>query len=120
MEIINDLRNDLFKRKEIRFRVESEKNPSFDELRKKISGHFSKPEENIDVYNIRGSFGKRVFIVDAHLYDSKKDLADIKQLQKTQKKREEEKKAEEEEKKKAKADKEKEAEAVEEKTEAEE
>lgn len=108
MEIVKDLKNDLFKRREISFKLEADKNPNFEEIKKKIAEQFSKPEENIDVYNIKGSFGKNLFIIDAHVYDSKKDLGEIKQLQKTQKKRGEEAKAEKAAaEEKAKADKEK-------------
>lgn len=68
------IRNDLLKRQEISFNLEADKNPSFGEMRKKISEDFKKNEEVIDVYKIKGSFGSRKFKIDAYIYDSKEDL----------------------------------------------
>lgn len=85
MEIKKDIRNELFKRSEISFKTDSEKNPGFEEMRKKISEQLKKPEENIDVYNIKGNFGLKQFSIDAYVYDSKEDLK--KAEQKTQKQR---------------------------------
>jgi len=87
MEIIKDIRNELFKRNELSLKLESEKNPSFDEIKTKISEDLKKPEENIDVYNIKGGFGKNEFIIDINIYDSKEDLDNIKKLELTSKQR---------------------------------
>lgn len=97
MEIKKDFKNSLFKRQEISGELESEKNPSFDEVRRFISEKIKKPEETIEVRNVKGSFGKHIFYVDAHVYESKEDLNKMKQLTKTKKQRTEEtKKAKEE------------------------
>ena len=92
MEIKSDIRNELFKRNEINAEVEAEKNLSFDEARKMISEQTKKPEESIDVYNVKGNFGSHNFVISANVYDSANDLK--KAEQKTQKQR----KAEAEEK----------------------
>ena len=97
MNIKKQIRNDMFKRQEVSLVLEADKNPGFDECRKLISEKFSKPEENVDVYSIRGSFGSSSFIVSAYVYDSLQDLQ--KAIQKTGKQREAERKAEEERKK---------------------
>lgn len=97
MEVKKQIRNDMFKRQEVSLVLEAEKNPGFDECRKLISEKFSKPEENIDVYGVKGSFGSNSFIVRAYVYDSKEDL--LKAVQKTGKQIEAERKAEEEKKK---------------------
>ena len=115
MEFKKNIRNDLLKRQEISFLLESGKNPSFDEMRKKISEEMKKPEEAIDVYGIGGKFGRKTFLIKANLYDSKKDLDTIKQMSKTKK----QKKAEDEEKKKAAEESKKSAEAPSEAKEAE-
>jgi ribosomal protein S24E len=99
MKIKQDTRNELFKRQEIKFLIESGKNPTFVDMRKMISDKFSKPEENIDVFNIKGSFGSKHFCVDALVYDTKEQRE--KMIVKTQKQRVEEAKVLEEEKKKA-------------------
>ena len=95
MEIKIDNRNELFKRQEIVVELESDKNPSFDETKKKLSEKFSKPEENIDVYRIKGNFGKNKFKVEVNIYDSKEDLENIKKLERTSKQRKEGDKKEE-------------------------
>lgn len=97
METKKNIRNALIKRQELIFEIESEKNPTFEDMKKKVSEEFLKPEENIEVYNIKGSFGKRIFEIKANIYDSKEDLRKMLALKKTQKQR----KTEEEEKKKA-------------------
>ena len=74
MKIIKDFRNDLLKRHEISFSLEAEKNPGFVEMRKQVSEQVGKPGENINVYNIKNSFGSHEFKVDAYVYDSKEDL----------------------------------------------
>ena len=95
MEVKIDKRNELFKRQELVLELESDKNPSFDETREKIAEKFSKPEENIDVYRIKGNFGKNKFKVEVNIYDSKEDLENIKKLEKTSKQRKEGDKMEE-------------------------
>ena len=95
MEIKQDIKNDLFKRQEITGELESEKNPSFEEVQRFIAEKLGKPEENVEVLNIHGGFGKDIFHIDAYVYDSKEDLE--KAEQKTQKQR----KAESEEAKKS-------------------
>lgn len=94
MEIKKEFKNELVKRKEISFILESEKNPSFDEMRKLISEKYSKPEENISVLSVYGKFGRNTFLVKAYVYDSKADFE--KGIQKSGKQRREEKKAEQE------------------------
>jgi len=89
MELITDKRNELFKRQELTFKLESDKNPSFDETKKKISEDLGKGEDSIDVYNIKGGFGKNDFIIRANVYDSKEDLDSIKKLEVTSKVRKE-------------------------------
>ena len=95
MEIKSNIRNELFKRDETIFLLDAEKTPSFKEMRKKISEQVKKPEENINIYNIKGNFGLKQFNINTYVYDSKEDLE--KAEQKTQKQR----KAESEEAKKS-------------------
>jgi len=97
METKTDTRNDLFKRNEIQIVVEAEKNPSFEEAKKMVVEQTGKPEENLDVHGVKGSFGSNNFIISASVYDSKEDLE--KAIQKTKKQRTEEAKAAEDVKK---------------------
>jgi ribosomal protein S24E len=103
MEIKKDFKNSLFKRQEISGELESEKNPSFEEVKQFVSEKLNKPEETIKILNIKGGFGKDNFHVDAHIYDSKEDLETMNNLTKTKKQRTEEAKAKEDAK--AEADK---------------
>ncbi|MBD3253203.1 hypothetical protein GF386_05700 [Candidatus Pacearchaeota archaeon] len=100
MEVKKDIRNDLLKRQELVFLLESDKAPSFEEVRKKISEEFKKPEEVIDLFNVRSGFGKNVFEITTYIYDSKEDLEKILEIRKTKKQRKQEaeanKKSEEE------------------------
>ncbi|VVB78894.1 Ribosomal protein S24e [uncultured archaeon] len=93
MDNIKNIKNNTLKRQELVFKIESEKGPSFSDMRKKISEEFSKPEENIDVFKVKGSFGKNTFEVHANIYDSKETYDKAIELKKTQKQRETEKKA---------------------------
>lgn len=106
MEVIKDTRNELFKRQELSLVIEENKNPGFAEVRKQISKRVGKPEENIDVRKVEGSFGKKKFNIEAHVYDSKENLDSINQLRLTKKQREEANKpAEEGNEKKEEGDK---------------
>ncbi|MDP3026880.1 MAG: hypothetical protein Q8N63_04175 [Nanoarchaeota archaeon] len=97
METTKNIKNDLLKRKEISFIMESDKNPGFEGTRKIIAEDFKSDEEAVDVYGVKGSFGSSKFKVDAYIYNSKEDLEKAKQL--TQKQRTEIKKAAEDAKK---------------------
>lgn len=97
MEIKQDFKNELFKRREMSFVVESEKNPSFAEMKKVLSEKSGKSEENIDVFGVKGHFGINTFLVKAYIYDTRQDLE--KAIQKTRKQRKEEKKVDDERKK---------------------
>jgi ribosomal protein S24E len=97
MDIKKNTRNELFNRQEISFLVDSDKNPSFEEMKKLASEKLSKPEENIEVYGVKGKFGRGTFLVKAYVYDSHSDLK--KSIQKSRKQRREEAKALEDAKK---------------------
>jgi len=86
MKIIDDFKNELLKRQEIKISLEAEKTPSFEEARKIISEHFKKAEEVIEILGIKGSFGSNEFKIEAFIYDSKEDLEKAKQLTKKQRK----------------------------------
>jgi len=73
MEIKTDTKNQLFKRQEVVFVVESEKNPTFDEVKKQIAEQFKTSEANIDILKLCGSFGSNKFVVEAHIYDKPED-----------------------------------------------
>ena len=99
MDFDKNFRNEMFKRQELMSNIESDKNPSFEEVRKMIAEETGKPEDNVHVTNVRGSFGSNVFCVEAYVYDSKEDFDSIKKMEMTSKERKEAVKAVEEAKK---------------------
>lgn len=101
MNIKTDVKNELLKRQELVLEVEDKKNPGFDEVRKQIAEKMGKPEENIDVKKVEGSFGKKIFRIEAYVYESKEDLEGMKKLEMTKKQRGEVEKADEEKKEEA-------------------
>jgi ribosomal protein S24E len=92
MEIKNSIRNELFKRDELKVEIVSKGTPSFSEVRKQLSEKLEKPEEVIDVLSIKGSFGSSNFVIEANIYDAKKEFDESLERRKTTKKRREEKK----------------------------
>jgi len=70
-EIKKDFRNELLKRREIELTVEAEKTPSFSEASKILSEELKVPEEQVLVEAVRGSFGRKTFLIRALIYDSK-------------------------------------------------
>lgn len=89
MIITKNVRNELFKRQELNIEFQKDKNPTFEETKKYLSDELSKPEENINVFCIKGSFGKKTFLVSADIYDSKEGYEKIKKLQMSRKQRKE-------------------------------
>ncbi len=73
MKIIENKRNDLAKRKEIKVIVSAEKNPGFESSLKSISEHFKSPAENIAMKEIKSKFGRDTFLITAFVYDSVSD-----------------------------------------------
>ena len=71
MQILKDIKNDLFKRKEIKIILSSEKTPSYTEVSKLLSEKFNSAEENIVVSKVKGRFGAKSFLIEADIYDSK-------------------------------------------------
>jgi len=89
MKIKKDLKNELMKRQELVVEIQAEKNPTYEETKKQIAEQLKKPEENIDIKTIKGSFGKKTFRAKAYIYDSKQDLENMKKLELTKKQRKE-------------------------------
>jgi len=90
MELKSDFENKLLKRRELLLNFHGT-GISFADARKKISEKFNKDETVIDVYNIIGKFGRRVFEIFADIYDSKEELELIKNMRMNKKKKEESK-----------------------------
>jgi small subunit ribosomal protein S24e len=73
MEVVKDFKNDLLKRREVKFVIESEKNPGFNEAVEKVASKFGANKDLILVNNIKSKFGRRTFLIDAFIYHSAED-----------------------------------------------
>ncbi|MBS3072044.1 hypothetical protein J4408_03570 [Candidatus Pacearchaeota archaeon] len=71
--LLRDFRNNLLKRREIKLVFTSEKNPGFDFSAEKIASQFKTDKDLIVIRNVKSKFGRDTFLVDAFVYDSKKD-----------------------------------------------
>jgi ribosomal protein S24E len=73
LNILEEIENALFDRKEVKATLESDITPKLTEATEELAKHFSVPAEAIKVRNILGSFGSQVFDIDAHIYKTKED-----------------------------------------------
>ncbi len=74
---LEEKENPLFKRREIKFTINSEVAPSYADIRKIISKKVSTSEENIRIKKILGTFGSNNFTVSANIYESEQDKLNI-------------------------------------------
>jgi ribosomal protein S24E len=94
IEIIEEKRNDLFSRKELKINIEAEIIPSKEEVKKIITDKFHSNENLVRINKIKGKFGTHLFLIEADIYDSEKEFLRV--VKKTKQEVEAEKKAEEE------------------------
>ena len=73
MEIINDFRNELLKRREMEIKINQEGNPGFSGAMDKIVEHLKTDKERIVVRAVRSKFGENDFLIEAFVYDSVED-----------------------------------------------
>ena len=71
MEIKKDIKNELVGRREVKFILDSEKNPSFVEVTKLVADTFKADEETILIEAIKGKFGVKTFLISASIYNTK-------------------------------------------------
>lgn len=73
MNVLNDFRNELLKRKEIEIVLTAEKNPGMKDAAKDIAAKFKVGEEVVVVKAVRSRFGRDSFTIEAMIYDSVED-----------------------------------------------
>ena len=71
MKILEEKNNSLASRHEFKAIIESEKNPTFDEVSEIVAKHFKGEKENVAIKEIRGKFGRGTFKISAFMYSSK-------------------------------------------------
>lgn len=72
-KIIQEIENNLFKRREIQISIHSKITPKREEIENSVSEKFSVPKENIKIKKIAGRFGSNDFNIEANIYKSKED-----------------------------------------------
>ena len=77
MELINEFRNNLLKRTELRVEIRAESNPGFENARKIISEKFNSSDDRTVINNVLSKFGSKDFLIDAFIYDSVEDRKKI-------------------------------------------
>jgi len=77
MEIIEDLDNEVLKRKQVKVIVEAEKNPTINEAMDIISREFKVDKDKIVIKLVKGKFGRKTFLIHAFIYNSKEDKEKI-------------------------------------------
>ncbi|MBI2452107.1 hypothetical protein HYV50_03450 [Candidatus Pacearchaeota archaeon] len=73
MKVLKEIKNNLLRRKEITFVIESNSNPGFKNSKKSIVEKLKAPEENVVVKSVKNNFGTREFLIESFIYDSKVD-----------------------------------------------
>ena len=70
---MKDLKNILLKRREIEFVIESDKNPGFEGAVQALVERHKVDRDNVVIKSVRNKFGRRDFLVEAFVYNSKED-----------------------------------------------
>ena len=86
MEIIEDKKNDLLKRREIKFILESDSNPGIACCLKSVVDKFKVSEGTIVIRAVKNNFGTRKFVCEVFIYDSEKDRERFEPRKKVKKK----------------------------------
>jgi len=86
MKTIKNFRNDLLKRNEVKVVMSAGKNPGLATAAKNIAEHLKTKEENVVVRELKSSFGRDTFLIDAFVYDSVMDKEKIEPRKKEKKK----------------------------------
>ena len=73
MKVIREFKNELLKRKEVEFVIVAEKNPGFEGAMKALTDKFKVSEDHIALKYVKNNFGKKEFVVEGFVYNSKED-----------------------------------------------
>ncbi|MBU0466242.1 MAG: 30S ribosomal protein S24e [Nanoarchaeota archaeon] len=86
MNILNDKKNNLLKRREVQFILESDSNLGYENCKKAAISHFKIPETNVVVKSVKNNFGSKEFVCKVFIYDSEQDKHKIEPKVKAKKK----------------------------------
>ena len=77
MNILEEFENKLLKRKEVLVSGEYEINPGIERVTEEISKQFKADKEKIVVRRIISEFGKKLFKIEAFIYNSVEDKTKV-------------------------------------------
>ena len=86
IQILNESRNELLKRNEVKGIVTSNGNFGFENAMKTIIEKLKAAEENVVIKNVKSKFGRDTFLIEALIYDSVEDKVKIEPKVKEKKK----------------------------------
>ena len=89
---MEDFKNELLKRREVKVLVNAESNLGYENAIKIIVEQFKAKEEMIVLKALKSKFGMNTFLISAYIYNSEKDKERIEPRKKENKKTEEVKK----------------------------
>lgn len=99
MKVLQDKRNDLLKRREVKIIIEESGNPGFVKAKEFVVKEFKAEPGLILMNNVKGKFGRDTFLIDAFIYDTKEDMEKLEGVQKIEEVKEEVKEEKVEDKK---------------------
>ena len=73
LRILEEKKNDLFNRKEVKAVLDSNTTPSREQVLELLSKKFSVPTENIKITGVHGKFGTQSFDISANIYASEEE-----------------------------------------------
>lgn len=77
LDIVSEVENSLFNRKEIEATIENNVAPSREDVANLLASKYSCDANAIKIRTIMGKFGSRVFIINANIYKSKEEKDNI-------------------------------------------
>ncbi len=77
MNIINESKNKLLKRKEITISIDRTNNPGFEDALNVLADNFKIDKSLIVIKSLKSKFGQHSFLIDALIYDTIQDKEKI-------------------------------------------
>jgi ribosomal protein S24E len=85
IKIIKEIKNPLFKRKEIVFEVKSEVSPTREQIKHLAKEKFKLHSDGIIIKNILGKFGRKLFVITINAYEDEKEMLETEAFSKKEK-----------------------------------
>jgi len=86
MEVINDFKNKLLNRREVKTVLVGESNPGYEGATKALADKFKAKDDTIVVRRVLSQFGSDTFLLEAFIYDTLEHKERVEQKPKAKKK----------------------------------